>query len=76
MSQQETILKNAFSAAVAVADPQLIVPQYLDKIFPVGNEPRGRCVVVGAGKASASMASALELIQNPIGLRPILMVWF
>ena len=60
MSQQETILKNAFSAAVAVADPQLIVPQYLDKIFPVGNEPRGRCVVVGAGKASASMASALE----------------
>ena len=59
-SNLETILKNAFGAAVAVADPSLIVPQYLAKIFPVGQEPKGRCVVVGAGKASASMASALE----------------
>ena len=57
----EGILKNAFAAAVAVADPQVIVPQYLAKIFPAGQEPRGRCLVVGAGKASASMASALEL---------------
>jgi hydroxypyruvate reductase len=58
-STQE-VLKNAFAAAVAVADPQVIVPQYLAKIFPAGQEPRGRCLVVGAGKASASMASALE----------------
>jgi len=57
---KETILKNAFATAVAVADPQVIVPQYLAKIFPVGQEPKGRCLVVGAGKASASMASALE----------------
>jgi hydroxypyruvate reductase len=57
---KEAILKNAFSAAVAVADPQVIVPQYLTKIFPKGHEPQGRCFVVGAGKASASMASALE----------------
>jgi len=57
----EAILKNAFAAAVAVADPQVIVPQYLAKIFPVGQEPKGRCLVVGAGKASASMASALEV---------------
>ena len=56
----EAILKKAFAAAVAVADPQLIVPQYLAKIFPPGQEPQGRCLVVGAGKASASMASALE----------------
>ncbi len=56
----ETILKEAFAAAVAVADPQIIVPQYLAKIFPAGQEPKGRCLVVGAGKASASMASALE----------------
>ena len=56
----EAILKNAFTAAVAVADPQIIVPQYLEMIFPVGKEPKGRCLVVGAGKASASMASALE----------------
>ena len=57
---KESILKNAFAAAVAVADPQVIVPQYLAKIFPAGQEPKGRCLVVGAGKASASMASALE----------------
>lgn len=60
MSQQETILKNAFAAALAVADPKKIVPDYLGKIFPPGSEPRGRCLVVGAGKASASMATALE----------------
>jgi hydroxypyruvate reductase len=56
----EDILKNAFAAAVAVADPQVIVPQYLTKIFPAGQQPQGRCLVVGAGKASASMASAFE----------------
>jgi len=56
----EAILKNAFAAAVSVADPQVIVPQYLAKIFPSGQEPQGKCLVVGAGKASASMASALE----------------
>ena len=60
MSQQENILKNAFAAALAVADPSKIVPEYLSKIFPQGSEPRGRCLVVGAGKASASMATALE----------------
>ena len=60
MSQQETILKNAFAAALAVADPKKIVPESLAKIFPQGAEPKGRCLVVGAGKASASMATALE----------------
>ena len=60
MSQQETILKNAFAAALAVADPKKIVPEYLAKIFPQGSEPQGKCLVVGAGKASASMATALE----------------
>lgn len=60
MNQQETILKNAFAAALAVADPMQIIPEYLSKIFPRGTEPQGRCLVVGAGKASASMATALE----------------
>ena len=59
-ANKDAVLKNAFAAAVAVADPQVIVPQYLAKIFPKGQEPKGRCLVVGAGKASASMASALE----------------
>ena len=60
MNKQETILKKAFATAVAVADPQIIVPEYLARIFPKGQEPKGMCLVVGAGKASASMASALE----------------
>ena len=60
-SSKEDILKAAFLAAVSVADPQVIVPKYLAQIFPEGSEPSGRCLVVGAGKASASMASALEL---------------
>jgi len=64
LTSTEDILKNAFAAAVAVADPQVIVPQYLAKIFPAGQEPRGRCLVVGAGKASASMASALEVYAS------------
>ncbi len=53
-------LEGAFAAALAVADPKKIIPEYLAKIFPDGSGPRGRCLVVGAGKASAAMASALE----------------
>ncbi len=60
MNKQEMILKKAFATAVAVADPQIIVPEYLAKIFPAGQEPQGKCLIVGAGKASASMTSALE----------------
>ncbi len=59
-SNQRQLLEGAFAAALAVADPQKIVPEYLAKIFSKGNEPKGRCLVVGAGKASAAMASALE----------------
>ena len=54
------LLEGAFAAALAVADPKKIVPEYLAKVFSHGNEPKGRCLVVGAGKASASMATALE----------------
>jgi glycerate 2-kinase len=64
MNQPEIILKNAFAAALAVADPKQIIPEYLGKIFPQGAEPQGRCLVVGAGKASASMATALESYAN------------
>jgi len=60
MNKQKTILNQAFAAAVAVADPQKIVPEHLARIFPQGQVPQGKCVVVGAGKASAAMASALE----------------
>ena len=59
-SNPRTLLEGAFAAALAVADPKKIVPEYLAKVFSHGYEPKGRCLVVGAGKASASMATALE----------------
>src|SRR5437667_11436619 len=43
-----------FEAAVAAASPALCVPRYLPK------PPTGRTVVVGAGKAAAAMAAAVE----------------
>jgi glycerate 2-kinase len=48
------LLKTLFAAAIAAADPALRVPPYLPK------PPRGRTIVVGAGKASAAMALAFE----------------
>ncbi|KVK48147.1 hypothetical protein L901_04410 [Agrobacterium sp. D14] len=43
-----------FDAAVASANPQEAVMRHLPP------KPQGRCIVVGAGKASAAMAAALE----------------
>lgn len=48
------LLRRMFDAAVAVADPTRIVPRHLPA------PPRGRTIVVGAGKASAAMARAFE----------------
>lgn len=43
-----------FDAAIAAAQPARTLAQYLPA------PPRGRTIVIGAGKASAAMASALE----------------
>jgi len=48
------ILTGSFQAALAAADPSSIVAKHLP------TPPRGRTVVVGAGKAAASMALAVE----------------
>lgn len=48
------LLRSLFDAAVAAADPALVVPAHLPA------PPRGRTIVVGAGKASAAMGLALE----------------
>jgi hydroxypyruvate reductase len=45
-----------FGAAIASAQPQLCVPPHL----PSPDQVRGRLVVIGAGKASAAMARAVE----------------
>ncbi len=48
------LLRAAFDAAVAAADPRRVLAAHLPE------RPRGRCVVVGAGKSAAMMAAALE----------------
>jgi len=47
-------LRAMFDAAVKAASPELRVPAYLPP------PPKGRTIVIGAGKASASMAKAVE----------------
>lgn len=47
-------LREIFDTAVAAADPRAVLAKYLPE------PPKGRCIVVGAGKASAAMAAALE----------------
>ncbi|MFO7543481.1 MAG: glycerate kinase [Thiobacillus sp.] len=53
MTPRELLLAS-FRAAVAAADPARMVPPYLPP------PPRGRTLVLGGGKAAASMASAVE----------------
>ena len=57
------LLLGSFHAALAAADPLQIVPQHLPK------PPKGRTLVVGAGKAAAAMALAVE--QNWPAKAPI-----
>ena len=51
------LLRQMFDAAVASAQPALCVPQHLPTVAELG---LGRLVVIGAGKASAAMARAVE----------------
>jgi hydroxypyruvate reductase len=48
------LLRALFDAAVAAAQPALCVPLNLPPL------PKGRLIVIGAGKASAAMAQAVE----------------
>ncbi|MEO0819559.1 MAG: glycerate kinase [Pseudomonadota bacterium] len=57
-AEAREFLKGLFEAAVAAADPMALVPQHLPAHLP--EPPAGRTVVIGAGKASARMAEALE----------------
>ncbi|HEY0419921.1 MAG TPA: glycerate kinase [Acetobacteraceae bacterium] len=48
------VLRRVFDAAVAAADPRVVLARHLPE------PPKGRCVVVGGGKSAAVMAAALE----------------
>jgi hydroxypyruvate reductase len=50
----DRLLREMFGAAIASAQPAVRVPQFLPP------PPRGRLIVIGAGKASAAMARAVE----------------
>ena len=53
-SQPQALLRALFQAALDAADPRRAVPRHLPR------PPAGRTIVVGAGKASAAMARAVE----------------
>jgi hydroxypyruvate reductase len=50
----QALLRRMFEAAIASAQPALCVPPHLPA------PPKGRLIVIGAGKASAAMAQAVE----------------
>ena len=61
-------LRRLFDVAVRRADPgQTLAPCLPDK-------PAGRCVVVGAGKAAASMAAAVEVAWPDVSLSGVVVV--
>lgn len=59
MQNPATLLRTLFDRAVAVADPMRSLAGHLPP------KPAGRVVVVGAGKASARMAEAVEAAWGP-----------
>lgn len=59
MQDPTTLLRGLFDRAVAVADPMQSLAGFLPP------RPKGRLVVIGAGKASARMAEAVEAVYGP-----------
>ncbi|WP_068300742.1 glycerate kinase [Pararhodobacter sp. CCB-MM2] len=54
MAGEAALLRALFDAAIAAADPAVVLARHLPE------KPKGRCLVIGAGKASAAMARAVE----------------
>src|SRR5690348_10274093 len=52
INKPRVLLRSLFDAAVAAADPARVLRQYLPP------PPKGRTIVIGAGKAAAAMARA------------------
>ncbi|MBA4798145.1 MAG: glycerate kinase [Rhizobiales bacterium] len=59
IEQAEPFLRQLFDRAVEVADPMRSLKDFLPE------KPKGRIIVVGAGKASARMAEAVEAAWGP-----------
>ncbi|MGC2141424.1 MAG: glycerate kinase [Methylovirgula sp.] len=54
MPDEKSLLRSLFEAAISAADPGRVLARHLPP------PPRGRTLVIGAGKAAASMARAVE----------------
>lgn len=59
ISDPAAFLRTLFDRAVEVADPMRSLARFLPE------KPAGRVVVIGAGKASARMAEAVEAVWGP-----------
>ncbi|TPI76503.1 glycerate kinase [Mesorhizobium sp. B2-8-9] len=58
MTDPKSFLTSIFDAAVAAADPEKTIRNHLPA------KPKGRTVVIGAGKGSAQMAAAFEKVWD------------
>ncbi|MDS4013193.1 MAG: glycerate kinase [Candidatus Accumulibacter sp.] len=58
--EARALLRQMFAAAIAAAQPAQCIPPSLARHLGAPAAARGRLIVIGAGKASAAMASALE----------------
>jgi hydroxypyruvate reductase len=64
-AKARALLRSVFDAAVAAADPRVVLARHLPA------PPAGRCVVVGAGKSAAVMAAALEEAWPEVALEGV-----
>lgn len=58
MTDPKSFLVSIFNAAVAAADPEKTIGNHLPA------KPKGRTIVIGAGKGSAQMAAAFEKVWD------------
>ena len=58
MTESKPFLISIFNAAVAAADPERTIRDHLPA------KPKGRTIVIGAGKGSAQMAAAFEKVWD------------
>lgn len=64
-ARARALLRQMLDAAIAAADPATVLAQHLPE------KPRGRCIVVGAGKSAAAMAQAVEHAWPDVDLRGV-----
>ena len=62
ISDPPALLRRMLDAAISAADPAKVLARHLPE------KPTGRCIVVGAGKAAASMARAVETAWPDVDL--------